>query len=271
MNNITTQNPLMQPVQFNGRAYFTSQYFHAQYKTNLGEKYNKLEDFNRLIRSMETFNLYTEKENIVKLSWTRVKESGTQELRPLFESSSYNPIMLIDATAQVALSHHLDDEISKSISVAVNTQAAVQAKADIRYINQQTKAALSLVKLLGLEGNQAILSADKAVRKVTGYSPLELTETALIADVKEKLLNPTEIGSQINLSNRAVNQLLEERGYQTSYRDCHNALQWQPTEKGKPFGEMLDTGKSHGDGTPIKQWKWYASIIQRLNSLEVVA
>jgi hypothetical protein len=37
--------------------------------------------------------------------------------------------MLINATAQVALTHHLDDEVSKSASVAVNGQAAIHTSA----------------------------------------------------------------------------------------------------------------------------------------------
>ncbi|WP_419532968.1 hypothetical protein [Endozoicomonas sp.] len=39
-----------------------------------------------------------------------------------------------------------------------------------------------------------------------------------------------------------------------------------PTNHGKTFCEILDTGKSHHCGTPVKQVKWFQSVLKSLNT-----
>lgn len=120
--NELTNNVLHQMVTYQDRPYFTSQYFHHQYKNvNGGGKYARLEDFNRLIRSIETYQDYIERRDIVELTYIKGGISNAN-IALLHKSTSYKPIMLISATAQVALTHHLDDKISKAASVKVNTQ-----------------------------------------------------------------------------------------------------------------------------------------------------
>lgn len=60
-------------------------------------------------------------------------------------------------------------------------------------------------------------------------------------------------------SARKVNSLLQEKGLQEKVAD-----QWVATEKGRVFSELLDTGKKHSDGTPIKQLKWFQSVLNIL-------
>lgn len=264
---IAIQNPLMQPINFNGQVYITSQRLHADYKSNSGEKYEQLPHFNRLIRSIEAYQNYIDRGDIVELDWKSFKNQSDPNfgsVKLLFEATQYKPIMLINATMQLALSHHLDDEISKSMSVAVNTQAANQPKAlKLKEVASEFKAALVLAQLLGLQGNQAMLGADRATKTVTGSSPIALIGAELIASVKEKTITPTEIGMQIGgLSAQKINKILDELGFQSKIAD-----QWQPTDKGKPYGEMLDTAKKHSDGTPVKQWKWFSSIVDQINAV----
>lgn len=268
---IETQNPIMQPIQYNGQVFITSQRLHADYRNNNGGKYRQLKDFNRLIRSIEAYQSYLDNGDIVELTWQEVKATGA-EFAPVFESISYKPIMLINATMQLAISHHLDDAISKAISVTVNEQAAnPKDKTDTKYITQVMKDMLTIAKLCGLQGNQAILSANRATRKLTGHAPLELIDVDLIASVKERTITPTEIGIRLGgLSAVKVNQMLSEIGYQDSTRDHKDHLVWNPTEKGKPFGEMLDTGKKYSDGTPVKQWKWFETVVNQLKITETL-
>ncbi len=119
-----TNNVLHQMVTYQGRSYYTSQYFHHSYKNeNGGGKYARLEDFNRLVRSIETYQDYADRGDIVELIYSK-GEITNANIASLHKSNSYNPIMLISATAQVALTHHLDDEISRRVSIKINTQAA---------------------------------------------------------------------------------------------------------------------------------------------------
>jgi phage anti-repressor protein len=119
---------------------------------------------------------------------------------------------------------------------------------------------LGLAKLFGLEGNQALLAADKATFKTIGVSPLKLLEMPLVAD--ERILTPTEIGKLLGgLNPRRVNNQLVLEGYQ--YKN--EAGIWTITDKGKPYAVLLDVGKSRSDGTPVQQIKWKESIINNLD------
>lgn len=146
-------------------------------------------------------------------------------------------------------------------------KTTIQAPKKPSELSSTFRSCVSLAKLCGLTGNQAILSADRATRKLTGESPLELLEiTHLHAPVQEVSLTSTQIGELLKtpLGARKVNLLLESLGYQVKTGD-----QWLPTEKGKSFSEVLDTGKKHSDGTPVKQLKWYQSIVTCLNMEKV--
>lgn len=131
------------------------------------------------------------------------------------------------------------------------------------------RSCMSIAKLAGLKGNQAVLSADRATRKLVGQSPLELLEiTHLHAPVQEVSLTPTQIGELLTpaIGARKVNQKLAEIGLQERAGEM-----WVATEKGIPYCEVLDTGKKHSDGTPVKQLKWYQSVVGQLVALERAA
>ncbi len=121
-----------------------------------------------------------------------------------------------------------------------------------------TKEMIGLAEIFGYDGNQAKLAADKAVRKTLGISPLQLLEINLVAD--ERLLTPTELGKLMNWSGRRMNNQLVAEGFQ--FKD--DLGNWTVTEKGKPYGVLLDVGKARSDGTPVQQLKWKESIINAM-------
>lgn len=142
-------------------------------------------------------------------------------------------------------------------------KTTIQAPKKPSELSSAFRSCMSIAKLCGLKGNQAILSADRATRKLTGESPLELLEiTHLHAPVQEQVFTPTQIGEMLNpkLSGQKVNKLLAELCYQVKEGEL-----WLMTEKGKSFGELMDTGKKHSNGTPVKQLKWYQSIVACLD------
>lgn len=265
MSTEITTNLIMQPIQYNGQTYFSSQYFHSQYRGNNGDKYAQLKDFNRLIRGIETYQSYLDREDIVELTWQVAKQITGAGFAPVFESIGYRPLMLINATAQIALTHHLDDEISKTVSVAINAKTAEEVKPfDSVKLSRTSKAMLSMAKAFGLKGNQAILSADRATRMLEGQSPLTLLGVELISESKENLLTATDLGATLNLSAVKPNQLLETSGFLKSYRDLKDKKQWELTDKGKPYAELLDTGKKHSNGAPVTQIKWRSGVANLL-------
>jgi len=121
--------------------------------------------------------------------------------------------------------------------------------------------ALHFAKTFGLEGNQALLSADKATERHTGFSPMRFMQIELIKEHQVVNLTATEIGKQLNprLSAIGTNKRLESLGYQEKL-----GAAWSPTALGKPFAVFLDTGKKHSDGTPVTQLKWLSSIIEHI-------
>jgi hypothetical protein len=122
-----------------------------------------------------------------------------------------------------------------------------------------TRQCAMMARAFGFKGNQHILATDKAVKALTGQSPLELLgETHLIAENKQQILTPTQLGEMCEpkLSARKVNEVLLNLGYQERVGGI-----WAVTTKGEKLCEMLDTGKKHNDGTPIKQVKWYQAVM----------
>lgn len=120
-------------------------------------------------------------------------------------------------------------------------------------------------ELAGFRGNQLVLSANTATRKVTGIDSLELMDSpSFTAEVQKVLLTPTEVGKRIGISSRKINPFLEEKGLQRGYRDHKNRQCWELTDLGLQYAEYLDTGKKHSDGTPVRQIKWYESVVDFL-------
>ena len=122
---VTTNNPLMGILNLDGKDYITSLHLQSIYNFNGGEKYKRLNDFNRLIRSIEIYPNYLNSKDIIEIVYDREEIRGA-EIASLLKSNSYNPIMLITASVQAALSHHLDDEISKQASIDINEKVSHQ-------------------------------------------------------------------------------------------------------------------------------------------------
>lgn len=121
----------------------------------------------------------------------------------------------------------------------------------------------------GLVGNQSILSAAQAARKITGTDPLLLIDAVhLVAPQNEALLTPSDIGKELGgMSGQKVNTVLTDNGFQTQHRDRKDKVFYQPTPKGEEAGAtMVDTGKKQG-GRPIRQLLWASRIVDTLRTL----
>ena len=117
-------------------------------------------------------------------------------------------------------------------------------------------------KLFGLEGNQALLKADKSLKKDYGDSFITRLEIELKSPDNEALLIATEIGKRLNppVSAKQVNLLLANMKLQEKVEYRAGKFEWRLTDRGKAYGSYLDTGKVHSNGTPIQQIKWKESI-----------
>lgn len=126
---------------------------------------------------------------------------------------------------------------------------------------------LKMARMAGLDGNQALLSANRATEAMTGVNALGLMGISyMAAPQNDVLLTPTEVGRRTAIgSARVVNARLCLMGMQRQYRDRKGHIYYEPTESGVAAGgTMIDTGKKHSDGSPVRQLRWSSSIIDRL-------
>ena len=121
----------------------------------------------------------------------------------------------------------------------------------------QFELAKMMLEPAGITGNQLALALDNIYKSEVGKSLLAKTNTQLVAPQQKQLLNPTEIGKPMGLSAIKINKKLEEMGLQ--YK---TEASWQPTDLGLKRGAvLLDTGKRHSNGTPVRQLKWPCDIL----------
>lgn len=112
-------------------------------------------------------------------------------------------------------------------------------------------------ELCGLKDNAALISADNTVCRLRGISMLKTAQIELKNPEQERILTPTQLANYLQLAGpREMNLSLAGRGFQIKDRD-----QWVPTDKGKKYAVLLDTGKKHRNGVMIQQLKWKESIL----------
>ena len=155
----------------------------------------------------------------------------------------------------------LERQVSGTAQPQPTLPSPVQQAVDL------TPGMLKVAELFGFEGNQAKLSANRAIRTFTGVDLLEaMGQKALIAPENEPLLTPTDIAVRLGIGKMSANPLLIAAGLQTGHRDGKNRLYYELTDLGRPHGVYLDVEKENGHGTPVRQLKWKASVLPALEA-----
>ncbi|WP_215755103.1 Rha family transcriptional regulator [Acetobacter sp. P5B1] len=119
--------------------------------------------------------------------------------------------------------------------------------------------------LPNVDENQKVLMAARGTHNLCGINPLEVMGyTALPAQTEDNYKTPTELGKELGLSGRRVNQILsEEKHLQVHTPGSASGSDWSMTEKGLPYGKMFDTTRKGGKGSQ-QQLKWKPSVIEFL-------
>jgi len=133
---------------------------------------------------------------------------------------------------------------------------------------QLAATAFRTARTFGFDQNVATISANQFVRNITGLDLLEgFGQTHLLAANQKSLYcTPTELGQMMGgVPARQVNLLLAGAGLQARVGEY-----WQPLDAGQEFARLYDTGKRHGNGTPIQQIKWADAVLPLLQT-EVMA
>lgn len=127
-------------------------------------------------------------------------------------------------------------------------------------------AGLVIAKALGLDGNQAVLSANRMVAATLGVDVMQMAGVQhLVCETQEMTFTPSEMGCRLSgLSGQAVNKLLERCGLQRSFEYRKGRKRWEVLPDGRPFAVIVDTAKKHSDGAPVQQIRWKESALDRL-------
>jgi hypothetical protein len=129
-------NPLLKSISIEGQQYFTSQRLHADYLRNGAEqgittKYHRHHDYLRIIRSIPNYSILVENADVViadkkqlRTSNDALKQTLLSLLEPLFRANDHKRLILLNATAQLELTHHLDDLLNQEIAYRHSHQTA---------------------------------------------------------------------------------------------------------------------------------------------------
>lgn len=197
--------------------------------------------------------------------WKRVTSVVTlrgdeQNMQLLSEQGLYFFLGRSDKPAALPYQKWIAGEVLPSIrKTGSYSVPSSPAKAEIS-VQSEVECALMILKAAGITGNQLAIAADNYYRKRTGLSVIEASGVELVAPKQQQLLTPTQLGKELGLSGRKVNLMLAGLGLQRRIGDV-----WEPTEDGKARGAVLmDTGKRHGDGAPVRQLKWPSDVVNAL-------
>jgi len=140
------------------------------------------------------------------------------------------------------------------------TRGEIPARASALEPTKEFKALLGVAKLIGLDKNAAVISANQAVAKLTGTNLLGLLgQTHLEQEEQVQYFTPTELGARLKVSGQKVNAMLAAAGLQAK-----SGKVWELLTAGRQYAMIYDTGKKHSDGVPVQQVKWSASVLDAL-------
>lgn len=147
----------------------------------------------------------------------------------------------------------------------VLTSNVIPLKTRLPEVSDNFIAAKKISEAIGLEGNQAVLSANVMTRKVTGVDVMELAEVKYLVNEEQELLHtPTQLGEKFRMSAQEINKLLANCGLQKNVEYKKGKKRWELTEKGREFGKYQDSGRKHSDGKPVMNIGWFETVLTEL-------
>lgn len=188
---------------------------------------------------------------------------GDQEMVIISESGLYTLIVRSNKPEAKAFRKWVTSEVLPTIRKTGQYTVTATNMISEEFTSRAFAALRSIAVTAGLEGNAATVSADNAMKRIHNISPLNLLQIELKTPDQQRLLTPTQIAERLKLSGpREANLILAAKGFQIK-----EGKQWLPTDTGKPFAILLDTGKQHSSGIMVQQLKWKESILSELENL----
>jgi prophage antirepressor-like protein len=188
---------------------------------------------------------------------------GVQDVRVLNESNVLRLIVSSNLPAAEKFEAWVFEEVLPSIR-RNGSYSAVMPR--LGSVAEDFRALHDMAQVAGLTGSAAVIAASNATARRTGENPLALIGMPSIASsIQARLITASDIAVELGLSSsQKANTLMESVGLHESLRDRRGRKEWKPTGFGEAFGRWEDTGKRHGDGTPVHQWKWTEAVLDEI-------
>ena len=221
---------------------------------------------------------FKEDVHVIQLKGERLKEfrlysqdMGIQNISPKTRKfnlwtakGAINHVKITDSPKAWAIYHDMVD-VYFGEKPPLPERTSSTRKLTTRQLTSALKAFCDVAKFFGLEGNQALLSANQAVERQHGVNLMNSVGiTHLLADQQDILLTTTDVGKRLGLTRTETYPFLEKHELVKGFRDQKDRQQWELTDEGKRFGIYQDTGKKQKDGTPIRQIKWNSLVVDSL-------
>lgn len=185
---------------------------------------------------------------------------GPQNMSAVNESGLYALVFKSRKPEAKAFRKWVTSEVLPTIRKTGQYKTATANMTSEEFTSRTFAALRSIAVTAGLEGNAATVSADNAMMRIYKVSPLKLLQIELKNPDQQFFLTPTQIAQRLGFSGpREVNKLLAHEGFQSNINGT-----WVPTDKGREYVVLLDTGKRHSDGVMIQQMKWKEKICDKL-------
>lgn len=169
------------------------------------------------------------------------------------ESDVYRLIMRSNLPSAERFQDWVVEEVLPSIRKTGNYSMAPASAPGVRPLRDIA----AIYEAAGIHGNQLALALDKFYKAESGMSALGAAGIDLKEPKQDVHCNATQLGAMMGgVKARAVNKRLAAAGLQES-----TPAGWRPTEFGKRYSVLLDTGKKTGNGTPVTQLKWYPTVL----------
>ena len=178
---------------------------------------------------------------------------GAQPYNIIPESDVYRLIMRSNLPNAERFQDWVVEEVIPSIRKTGNYSMAPASAPGVRPLRDIA----AIYEAAGIHGNQLALALDKFYKAESGMSALGAAGIELKEPKQNVHCNATQLGAMMGgVKARAVNKRLAAAGLQES-----TPAGWRPTELGKHYSILLDTGKKMGNGAPVTQLKWYPTVL----------
>lgn len=149
----------------------------------------------------------------------------------------------------------MESELKKQHEQA-SRQVKVEKSYPVENMLRDVKNTKSVMIELGVSEGIAMAKAISLVEKYNQFDLSEIKSLAPSTTDETGCLNPTQIGEKVGISNRRVNKLLRDLGYQYKEND-----EWFLTELGKKYGEKFPYENNGHSGYQIR---WNEEVVDKI-------